>query len=118
LYPSGLKKNKFNIFCAWALLICFIAGQYMVYVHQHTIWQKSTSIHSTTKNQPKPVVAVQEKCYMCDAMHHAAITADQLVYFNPVIAVDRVYMVGDYDFVSIALMLSAGRAPPICSCSC
>ncbi|HEY0244825.1 MAG TPA: hypothetical protein VGC01_04625 [Mucilaginibacter sp.] len=113
-----MKKNKFNIFCAWTLLICFIAGQYMVYVHQHTILQKSASVYRVAKNHPKPAVTMQEKCYMCDAMHHAAITADQLVYFNPILPTAHIYSVGDYDFVSIALLLSAGRAPPVCAYFC
>ena len=54
----GLKKNKFNIFCAWTLLICFVAGQYMVYVHQHMIIQKSAGIYSVAKNQSKPAAII------------------------------------------------------------
>ena len=92
----------------------------MVYVHQHNIVQKSTGIyHAVVKNQPKPAVTVQEKCDICDVMHHtAAITVDQLTYFNPLAATNRIYKAGDYNFVSIALVLAAGRAPPVSSYFC
>ena len=114
----GLKKNKFNIFCAWTLLICFVAGQYMVYVHQHNIVQKSVSIYNVAKNQSKPAAIIQEKCYMCDAMHNNAMTISHFVCFDPIVVTAHIFKVGDYDFVSIALILSAGRAPPSATYSC
>ena len=112
MQPAGLKKNKYTIFCAWVLLTCFVAGQYMMYVHQHYSLQKTGISTSFSKNQPKPVATVQEKCYMCDAMHHTTMVIGQQVYFNPVIVSCYIYKVGDYNFISIALILSAGRAPP------
>lgn len=114
----GLKRNKLRILSAWLLLFCFIGGQYMVYVHQHNILQKMGSGYSLNKNQQKPTTTVQEKCYLCDAMHHTAMVIESNVYFTPVFSTDHLYKVGDYDFVSIALVLSAGRAPPVTSISC
>jgi hypothetical protein len=91
----------------------------MVYVHQHTILQKKVNTYSISKNQPLPSAIVQVKCYTCDAMHHnTAITINQPIYFNPIVATDHVYTVGDYDFISIALILSEGRAPPAIIYSC
>jgi hypothetical protein len=115
---AGLKKNKFNVFCAWVLLICFAAGQSMIYIHQHNIIQKTGIVKSLSKNQPKPATSVTEKCYMCDVMHHSAMTINQQTYFSPVVVTGHLFKVGDYDFISIALVLSAGRAPPGISYSC
>ena len=118
MQPAGLKKNKYTIFCAWVLLTCFVAGQYMMYVHQHYSLQKTGISTSFSKNQPKPVATVQEKCYMCDAMHHNAVILSQNMYFNPVVVTMHIFKTGDYNFISIALVLAAGRAPPLNSFSC
>jgi len=113
-----LKKNKYTIFRAWILLICFVAGQYMVYMHQHNILRKSAGSISISKNQPKPTTTVQEKCYLCDAMHNTTMVIAHHAYYFPVIVQSRVYKTGDYNFISIALIHSAGRAPPVASFSC
>jgi len=118
IQPAGLKKNKYNIFCAWLLLACFAAGQYMVYVHQHNILQKTGISQNISKNQPKPGLTVQEKCYMCDAMHHTLATLTHQTWFIPTVSSLHVFKVGDYNFVSIALVLSSGRAPPVTAISC
>ena len=109
---ADLKKNKITIFCAWALLLCFVAGQYMVSVHQHLILTKSQVSFTHSKKVPSARHTVQEKCYYCDAMHHNAMTIDHQTYFSPVVT-GHAYRVGDYNFISIALILSAGRAPPV-----
>jgi hypothetical protein len=113
-----LKKNKYTAFCAWVLLICFVAGQYMVYAHQHNILKKAGITFNVSKNQPRPAITVQEKCYMCDAMHHNAMEITHAVYYSPVVVTSHVYKTGDYNFISIALVLSAGRAPPVTAISC
>lgn len=97
------------------LLICFAAGQYMVCVHQHNILKKSHTAFESTKSYPRPVNTVQEKCYLCDVMHHNAMTINHQTYFSPVVVCEHVYKAGDYNFVSIALVLAAGRAPPVVS---
>ena len=113
MHAAGLKKNKFNILCAWALLICFAAGQYVVCMHQHNILKKSLTSFETGKNHPRPVSTIQEKCYLCDVMHHNAMTIDHQTYFSPAVVCAHVYKTGDYNFISIALVLAAGRAPPV-----
>ena len=67
--------------------------------------------HSITKSFSHTVV--QEKCSFCDAMHHTNAVINQVTYFNPNIVTKHFYRVYNYDFVSIALILSAGRAPPV-----
>lgn len=90
----------------------------MVYAHQHNILKKAGIAFNVSKNQPKPAVTVQEKCYMCDAMHHNAMEITHAAYYSPCFINGHVYKTGDYNFISIALVLSAGRAPPVASFNC
>ncbi len=90
----------------------------MVVMHQHNILKKSSSLHSVAKHQHKSSQVITEKCYVCDAMHHTAAILNPATYFNPIVAANQVYQVGDYNFVSIALILAAGRAPPVSSIIC
>lgn len=92
-----------------------MAGQLMVMVHQHNLLKKSSHLYSTTKYQPKQAHVLSEKCYVCDAMHQTAAILNPATYFNPVLAANQVYQPADYNFVSIALILAAGRAPPVSS---
>lgn len=110
---ADLKNTKINMICAWALLFCFVAGQYMVSVHQHIVLTKSQTSYGNSKKVPNPQHTVQEKCYYCDAMHHNAMTIKHQTYFSPAVITGHVYKAGDYNFISIALILSAGRAPPV-----
>ncbi|HWZ36474.1 MAG TPA: hypothetical protein VNW51_09955 [Mucilaginibacter sp.] len=103
-----MKKNTVNIFFAWAILFSFIAGQYVIYTHQHKIIARITA---TTKSIPH--TTLQEKCSVCDAMHHINAVINQYSYFGPNIVTKHFYKAYNYDFVSIALILSAGRAPPV-----
>ncbi|MCC8425037.1 hypothetical protein [Mucilaginibacter sp. UR6-11] len=107
-----MKNNKANIFYAWLLMFCFIAGQYTVYTHQHKVIAGiAAKTRGVAKNQSRTVV--QEKCSMCDAMHHTNAVINTYTYFSPNIVTKHFYRVYNYDFVSIALILSAGRAPPV-----
>jgi len=65
--------------------------------------------HETSQNK----TTLSEKCQLCDAMHHNAMALTDHQYFIPNISSDHVYKQGKYDFVSIALILSAGRSPPV-----
>jgi hypothetical protein len=106
-----LKKNKANIFYAWLVMFCFIAGQYTVYSHQHKVISSCVSkTHRHINHQSGPIV--QEKCSACDTMHHlnAVLSPDTYISLN--IVTKDFYKVYNYDFVSIALILSSGRAPP------
>jgi hypothetical protein len=111
-----LKKNKANIFYAWLVLFCFIAGQYTVYSHQHKIITSCVSkTHRHANHQTGPIV--QEKCSACDAMHHFSAVITPVTYISLNIVTNHFYQAYNYDFVSIALILSAGRAPPfLASC--
>jgi hypothetical protein len=107
-----LKKNKYHIIHAWMLIACFIAGQYMVYAHQHAIipgTNKTANLNSN--NQPKQILT--ENCRLCDAMHHSTMMLDNPVYFAPIVISDYSYKTDKYAFISIALILSAGRSPPM-----
>ncbi|HTH82234.1 MAG TPA: hypothetical protein VL490_04845 [Mucilaginibacter sp.] len=107
-----LKRSKANIFYAWLLLICFIAGQGVVYAHQHKI----TAGNGTKTYRPANAQAgttIQEKCALCDAMHHTNAVMSTYAYVSPNIVTKHFYRVYNYDFISIALVLSAGRAPPV-----
>ncbi|WP_299360096.1 hypothetical protein [Mucilaginibacter sp.] len=107
-----MKKNKANIFYSWLLLVCFIAGQYIIYTHQHKIAANSkTKTHGLAKIPARTIV--QEKCSLCDAMHHTTAVINKYTYFSPNIVTQHFYKVYNYAFVSIALILSSGRAPPV-----
>jgi len=107
-----LKKNIYHIICAWALLLFFAAGQYMVYAHTHapgigsikSAWQNSN-------NQPKQTVT--ENCRLCDAMRHNTMAVNTPVFFAPVVTESYFYKAVNHDFISVALILSAGRSPPM-----
>jgi hypothetical protein len=105
-----LKKNKYHIIHSWVLLICFVAGQYMVYSHQHKLIKGTAQTYSPNKQQPRQTVS--EKCQLCDAMHHIGMVITQQANFSPVVVTDCVYKSPVYNFTSLALILSGGRAPP------
>jgi hypothetical protein len=104
-----LKKSKFHIIYAWIVLICFIAGQLIVYTHQHNTRLAISNTHKTSQNQQ----TVTEKCQLCDAMHHNNMVSVSHQYFIPTVSADHFYKQGQYNFVSVALILSAGRSPPL-----
>jgi hypothetical protein len=107
---TGLKKGKYHIIYTWILLVCFVAGQYMIYAHQHNVVQIISKTHHFSKNQPKQTV--KEKCYLCDVMHHNTMIVTSQVYFNPVKVIGHAFKNFEYNFKSIQLILSCGRAPP------
>lgn len=101
-----LKRAKLHIIYTWIVLLCFTAGQLMIYAHQHLV---KYNTRETSQNQ----TTVSEKCQLCDAMHHISATLTDQQYFNSVVAADHFYKLGKYDFISISLILSAGRSPPV-----
>ncbi|MCR8557485.1 hypothetical protein KXD93_07525 [Mucilaginibacter sp. BJC16-A38] len=105
-----MKTNKRHIIHAWILLICFIAGQYMVYSHQHKLIKETEQSYSA--NKPQPHQTVSEKCQLCDAMHHNSMVITSNVTVSPISVTDHVYKSPVYNFTSLALILSGGRAPP------
>jgi len=110
--PSGIlkvKKSKRHIIYTWIVMICFVAGQWAVYAHSHRGSKNLTNWSKSLHNQ----VSVTEKCQLCDAMHHNSMLQVTHTYFAPFTTTEQFYQQGQYDFVSIALILSAGRAPPV-----
>jgi len=101
-----MRKSKRHIICTWIMLICFAAGQWAVYAHQHKAFT------GTTKTAAHHTV-VSENCRLCDAMHHNSMLTHSQTYFSPVVVTGHFYKQGQYDFISIALILSPGRAPPV-----
>ena len=108
---ADLKRSKYHIISSWILLICFIAGQYMVYAHQHNLGAVSGKINVVSRYQPQQTV--KEKCELCDVMHHNAMVVVTQQYFNPVKVIGHVFKSCEYSFTSIQLILSGGRAPPV-----
>jgi hypothetical protein len=107
-----LKKNKYHILHTWMLIVCFIAGQYMVYAHQHVAVSGINKVsYHNPNNQPKETLT--ENCRLCDAMHHSTMALANTTHFTPVIVSNYTYKTNTYTFISISLILSAGRSPPI-----
>jgi len=93
------------------LLLCFCAGQFMVYAHTHTASNRSNKVaYHSPETQPKQTVT--ENCQLCDAMHHNAMAINTPAYFAPVGVSSYYYKAIEHHFISIALILSAGRSPP------
>jgi hypothetical protein len=95
------------------LLLCFVAGQYIVYSHNHadnTVLHKTAVYHhSTTRSQQ----ILSENCQLCDAMHHNTMAVNSYAYFAPVVITGYFYKPVSHNFISKALIRSAGRSPPI-----
>jgi len=109
--PLTVKNNKYHIIHSWVLLICFVAGQYMVYAHQHKPVAGTRQAYSAGAKHARPTVT--EKCRFCDAMHHISMIVDSYAS-NPVITTaDYIYQSPVYHCTSFALILKGGRAPPL-----
>ena len=93
------------------LLLCFVAGQYMVYAHQHNAIKGESQISHAAKHSSQPTL--KEKCALCDVMHHNVMTLTTQVYFNTSVVIPHVFKKCDYNFTSIQLILAGGRAPPV-----
>jgi hypothetical protein len=107
---DGLKTSKYHIIHSWILLICFIAGQFMVYGHQHNTGKSLPQNHSSSKNIQQQTV--KEKCYLCDVMNHNTMVITTQVYFTPATVTLHAFKSVEYSFTSIQLIISGGRAPP------
>jgi hypothetical protein len=105
-----LKTRKYRIICSWILLICFVAGQFMVYTHQHNIPQSAGKSIDISKNFSQQTV--KEKCYLCDVMHHNTMDIASRVHFGTTVSAGYVFNDFKYHFTSIQIILSSGRAPP------
>ena len=107
---TDLKTNRNHIILTWILLLCFAAGQFAVWEHQHPVSSNIVTNHA--QNPPQKTV-ITENCQLCDAMHHNFMALNSPVYFAPVTVTHYSYKKVEYAFTSIALILSAGRSPPM-----
>jgi hypothetical protein len=103
-----LEKNKYHIICSRLLLIVFVVGQLVLYGHQHKFNAPISKAQGSSQQQ-----TITEKCQLCDAMHHNNMVISHHVYFQPALISNPIYVPDTYDFVSISLILSAGRSPPL-----
>jgi hypothetical protein len=101
-----LKKRNYPIFYARLLLIFFAAGQSALYFHQHKFTFAKAPVHGQT---------LTEKCRLCDAMHHQTMALAAVATDMPGISGHYDYTIVTYTFVSLSLILSTGRAPPLLS---
>jgi dihydroxyacid dehydratase/phosphogluconate dehydratase len=105
-----MNKKKNHIRFAWIVLICFIAGQTMVYSHQHLSRLRSVVSHNV--KVPQPVQTVTDTCSICDMMHHTHMAIFDAVVSSPIITICETVYTNQHDYKGIALILSAGRSPP------
>ena len=89
------------------LLIIFIAGQIVLYGHHHSSNGSRINAHSSSGQ------TITEKCQLCDAMHFNHAVIHQQVPVAPAQTAAPVYVHIAYNFISVALVLSAGRSPPV-----
>jgi hypothetical protein len=108
---DGLKTSKYHIIHSWILLICFIAGQFMVYGHQHNTGNSLPPGYGVSKNSAHQTVT--EKCYLCDVMNHNTMVISTHAYFTPTTVALHIFKNVGYSFTSIQLIISGGRAPPL-----
>lgn len=87
----------------------------MVYAHQHKLIQGAKQTYSANQQQPKQTLT--EKCQLCDAMHHNSMVMTDQVNFSSVAVTNYFYKSPVYNFTSLALVLSGGRAPPFANYS-
>ncbi len=97
--------------CARILLLCFIAGQFMVYAHQHPGAPVNAKQFAVSKTLARHQT-IKEKCDLCDVMHNTAMLASYQVYLNPVHVAGHVYKTIGYNFTSTGLIAAGGRGPP------
>ncbi|MBS1526642.1 MAG: hypothetical protein JST19_13380 [Bacteroidetes bacterium] len=101
-----MKRDKRHIAIACIVMICFFAGQWAVYAHQHKTFPRTAkTAHHTA--------SFSEKCQLCDAMHHTSAVQNDHHYFATVVSAGQHYIQSKYDFISVSLILAAGRAPPV-----
>jgi len=104
-----IKKSKQQNFLSRLLLIIFAAGQIIVYSHQHNTNDAfiTKAAHQSSRQH------ISEKCQLCDAMYHNQVVLGSQVYAPAATASFQLFTVGSHAFVSISLILSPGRAPPV-----
>jgi hypothetical protein len=103
------KKSKQRIFLSWMLLTFFAAGQFIVYSHHH----HNSGPAVTKAAQRSSHQTVSEKCQLCDAMNANHMMLNSNVYSSAPLLSYHLFTAGRYSFVSISLILSSDRGPPV-----
>jgi hypothetical protein len=103
-----LKSNKCHIQLARLLLFIFVAGQVILYGHQHAVNTSLSKVHSRASQQ-----TITEKCQLCDAMHFNSMVINVQLHIAPIAVSHYNYQAVTYTFVSLSLILSTGRGPPV-----
>ena len=85
----------------------------MVYAHQHKINAGcGSNAYHHAANQSGAIV--QEKCSLCDAMHFNKMMANEHPAVVHLLAASPYnYKAVTRTFISLSLILSPGRAPPV-----
>ena len=81
----------------------------MLFAHQHKVSKYELGSHSRPYQQ-----TVTEKCSLCDAMHFNTMVVNEhppVVHLLPATHYDHKAVTRT--FVSLSLILSPGRAPPV-----
>jgi hypothetical protein len=106
-----LKKNKSIILGAWLLLVFFVGGQVILFAHQHRLTKFTGHIdvkHAASQQ------TVTEKCSLCDAMHfNTMVVNGHTPVLHLLVASHHQYIVVSPTFISLSLILSPGRDPPV-----
>ena len=80
----------------------------MLYGHWHKVNTGVAKEHLQTSQQK-----VSEKCRICDVMHFNTMAINANHVITPVAASHCNHKAITYTFLSISLVLSSGRAPPV-----
>jgi len=103
-----LKERKNHIIWSWLLLLFFVAGQVVLYSHHHGVESAGVKLEHQISGR-----SLSEKCGLCDAMRFNSMEINQSVFFDHVLTFDYFLLIRPADFVSVSLISSAGRSPPL-----
>lgn len=104
-----MKKKRYTLIAAWLLLLCFVAGQVVVYSHQHHILKGIHHVDAKAKGRTQ----VSEKCQICDSMHHADMELHQNYVAFDLQATELTHPSAKFDFKPFGLILADGLSPPV-----
>jgi hypothetical protein len=83
----------------------------MIYAHSHNVFSTTGRVYAFSKSLPHQTV--QEKCYLCDVMHHNNMVISGHVFFNDMAASAYLYRIFHYNFNGARTAHSSSRAPPV-----
>lgn len=108
---SILNKRKAHILLSRLLLLFFVAGQIVVYAHQHHAKYNTIIVDAYGKTDQH--ASFQEKCNVCDQMHNAPLSLVQTPLYRIVlISVVYLYYSPQHHYQANALVHADGLSPP------